>query len=200
LTKCLVTIRTCRVTVPQTTAHPQAARFQRFGETRGHFIEAVDFLDRAASERQTGAATAIENREVLDAVVPVVPADGTPHEFVLLQAASTTDHILSVSIDVTAGNRIVEAYKNLTEDSRMTTGTIVEVSLRSGSFIVHMSNYREVTCYVGAKMLRNALFAFNGGDLFTVEGVYSRRSRRDLLRVKPIALSDGTVIDRASES
>jgi hypothetical protein len=174
---------------------------KRVGSAAENFLLSAEKLTQAAAHSLVSEELAQSNILALQAISQIVPTFGSDFELLEISGRRVKGGVQTIKINTQMGELIKEAHRKLTVVSDAYTGTIVELSLRSGTFILKKLNSREVTCTFPSKKIREEAFrAFQEGMKITASGVYSRRTRRDFLVVDRIELPDGSIIRRDDEN
>ena len=168
--------------------------FNSLGST---FINSVGEITGRAETDRFMSNLAESLHSTLDVMAQIVPTDDTPFDTVEISSNINGVH-QRFEIDSEKGARIKHAYRNLTVHSRSFSGKMIELSLRSNSFIISASNGREITCALSKKNAKEAMDAFQDGMNISVSGSFHARSRRDYILVKTVTLPNGRVIGEES--
>lgn len=164
-----------------------------FSEASSFFIDAAKEITTAAKNNSLNKGVASEFSETINIMSQIVPTQDTSFDVVEISAQSGNER-RSVIVDAQTGYRIKEASRVNNLSTREIIGTIVELSVRSNSFIMKTPRGREITCSVTGKEIKEALPAMQDGMTVKVSGRIFKRKRRDFVAVKYIELPGGIVI------
>lgn len=160
------------------------------------FLNELQDLNNYSKDRKEGIFNVSPYSFVLSHIISILPDARSSFEKVEISGEISPTERVRVTFDLTEGQIIRDAYRKTLVGFKKIQGDIIELSLRSDSFIIRRSdNGREVTCVASNEQV-SALSLSNQRIKVIVYGDFENRKRRDKITVDKIELPDGKVIKR----
>lgn len=153
-----------------------------FDAARHTFFESAGKVVLAASKGKLSSDFAGDHLDAIGAVSQILPTDHSNFDRLEISIAdSPLNERRIINITSNTGQAIRNAYELAVVSQDTFSGTVVEVSKRSGTFILSTATQREITCMPPsyAFTLQQEIKNLRNGKTVKIRGKYIRRSRRD---------------------
>jgi hypothetical protein len=172
----------------------------QFNDAAEGFMKAASEIEQLADQDKLRTAFSNSSSIALEVMAQLSPNSEASFDTVEISGNMIQNIKGKIVVDARKGQRIHDAFNQNRKSSTNLTGKIVELNLRSGTFVLKAdggatNQPREVTCVVNSKALKAAMPVFGAGTKVDVTGNLERRTRRDRMRITSFKMPDGTVIN-----
>jgi hypothetical protein len=166
-----------------------------FEDAWGVFLTEAGQIQDLARQEKVYESFAYNPSKTLEILSQISPSSSSDFDTVEIIGEREGSAFRRVIIDAVEGQQIIDAFSRIRKNSETISGRIVELNLRSNSFVLKSDVGREITCKLRHRGIREAMTFFNEGMPIKVRGTLRERKRRDHLLIDAIILEDGTEIE-----